>query len=60
MYNIGSVAAVFFTGPCNDQLGRRAGMFAGALFVVIGTCIQATATTGAGFLGARFVLGFGK
>ncbi|KAK8069254.1 hypothetical protein PG994_005870 [Apiospora phragmitis] len=59
MYNIGSVAAVFFTGPTNDFLGRRAGMFAGALMIVVGTCIQATTTTGSGFLGARFVLGFG-
>ncbi|ORY60923.1 general substrate transporter [Pseudomassariella vexata] len=59
MYNIGSVAAVFFTGPTNDYLGRRAGMFAGALIVVIGTCIQAPATTNEMFLGGRFVLGFG-
>ncbi len=59
MYNIGSVAAVFFTGPVNDALGRRAGMFAGALLVIVGTCVQAPATTRAQFLGGRFVLGFG-
>ncbi|KAJ2976852.1 hypothetical protein NQ176_g4699 [Zarea fungicola] len=44
MYNIGSVAAVFFTGPVNDYFGRRWGMFAGALIVIIGTCAQAPAT----------------
>ncbi|KAI1848463.1 hypothetical protein JX265_008755 [Neoarthrinium moseri] len=59
MYNIGSVAAVFFTGPTNDYLGRRAGMFIGALIVVIGTCVQAPSTTYDMFLGGRFVLGFG-
>ena len=37
MYNIGSVAAVFFTGPTNDYFGRRWGMFVGALIVIIGT-----------------------
>jgi MFS family permease len=55
MYNIGSVAAVFFTGPTNDYLGRRAGMFTGALIVIIGTCVQAPSTSNAMFLGGRFV-----
>lgn len=59
MYNIGSVAAVFFTGPTNDYFGRRAGMFVGALIIIIGTCIQAPSKTPEMFLGARFVLGFG-
>jgi MFS family permease len=59
MYNIGSVAAVIFTGPTNDYFGRRAGMFVGSLIVIMGTCIQAPATTHAMFLGGRFVLGFG-
>lgn len=59
MYNIGSVAAVFLTGPANDLLGRRAGMFIGAAIVVIGTCVQAPSTTQRQFLGGRFVLGFG-
>lgn len=45
MYNIGSVAAVFFTGPANDFLGRRWGMFIGAAIVIIGTCVQATTKT---------------
>lgn len=59
MYYIGSLAAVFFTGPVNDYLGRRTGMFAGALFVIIGTCIQAPSTNRGMFLAGRFVLGFG-
>ncbi|KAJ9151660.1 Sugar transporter-like protein [Coniochaeta hoffmannii] len=59
MYNIGSVAAVFFTGPVNDTFGRRWGMFLGSLIVIIGTCVQAPCTTRGQFLAGRFVLGFG-
>ena len=59
MYNIGSVAAVFFTGPTNDYFGRRWGMFVGALIVVVGTCVQAPCTSRGQFLAGRFVLGFG-
>ncbi|KAL2021390.1 hypothetical protein VTK56DRAFT_7255 [Thermocarpiscus australiensis] len=59
MYNIGSVAAVFFTGPVNDYFGRRWGMFVGALLVIVGTCVQAPSTSTRQFLAGRFVLGFG-
>jgi MFS family permease len=59
MYNIGSVAAVFFTGPVNDYFGRRVGMFTGALIIIIGTCVQAPSKTEGQFLAGRFVLGFG-
>ncbi|EFX04227.1 major facilitator superfamily transporter lactose [Grosmannia clavigera kw1407] len=59
MYNIGSVAAVFFTGPVNDYFGRRWGMFVGAVLVIVGTCVQAPAQTHGQFLGGRFLLGFG-
>lgn len=59
MYNIGSVAAVFFTGPVNDYFGRRWGMFTGALIVIVGTCAQAPSVSRGQFLAGRFVLGFG-
>ena len=59
MYNIGSLAAVFLTGPVNDMFGRRAGMFTGSFIVIIGTCVQATSTGRGAFLGGRFILGFG-
>jgi MFS family permease len=59
MYNIGSVAAVFFTGPVNDYFGRRWGMFVGSLIVIIGTCVQAPSTTNGQFLAGRFILGLG-
>lgn len=59
MYNIGSVAAILFTGPTNAYLGRRAGMFVGSFIVIIGTCVQAPATRHPMFLGGQFLLGFG-
>ncbi|KAL5317835.1 hypothetical protein ACEPPN_014935 [Leptodophora sp. 'Broadleaf-Isolate-01'] len=59
LYNIGSIAAVPFTGPTNDYLGRRAGMFTGAVIIIIGTCLQAPATSRSMFMGGRFILGFG-
>ena len=59
MYNIGGLAAVFFTGPLNDYFGRRWGMFVGAVIVIIGTCVQGPSTYRGQFLAGRFVLGFG-
>lgn len=59
MYNIGSVAAVFFTGPVNDWFGRRWGMFTGAFLIIVGTCVQAPSKTSGQFLAGRFILGFG-
>ncbi|KAI1927439.1 hypothetical protein LOZ58_006438 [Ophidiomyces ophidiicola] len=61
MYQIGGIAALPFVGPVNDSLGRRAGMFAGAAVVIVGTVVSATVTVGnvRQFLGGRFLLGFG-
>nr|CBV37356.1 hexose transporter [Colletotrichum graminicola] len=54
MYNVGSVCAIAFTGPVNDLLGRRWGMFIGALLIIV-----ATSKAIPQFLGGRFLLGFG-
>ncbi|KDN68820.1 hypothetical protein CSUB01_05894 [Colletotrichum sublineola] len=59
MYNVGSVCAIAFTGPVNDLLGRRWGMFTGSVLIIVGTCIQATSKAIPQFLGGRFLLGFG-
>jgi MFS family permease len=40
-------------------LGRRWGMFIGALIIVIGTCVQAPSTNLGSFMAGRFILGFG-
>ncbi|KKK12677.1 hypothetical protein ARAM_003361 [Aspergillus rambellii] len=59
MYNIGSIPAVFLTGPVNDAFGRRIGMFTGAVIIIIGTCIQSPSVDKGMFLAGRFILGFG-
>lgn len=59
MYQIGGVVVLPFVGPVIDRLGRRAGMVIGALFVVIGTVVQGTASGTGQFMGGRFLLGFG-
>ncbi|KAL7270835.1 hypothetical protein RUND412_006444 [Rhizina undulata] len=59
IYTIGNIVGSFFCGPFTDWWGRRWGMFIGAAFIILGTCIQAPATSRAMFIGGRFVLGFG-
>lgn len=59
IYNVGTIPAVFIAGPLNDYYGRRWGIFAGCIGVIVGTCIQAPATSMGMFIGGRFVLGFG-
>ncbi|EHL01726.1 putative Lactose permease [Glarea lozoyensis 74030] len=59
LYNIGSIPAVFLTGPVNDRYGRRAGMATGAVIIIIGTCIQAPSVNMKMFMAGRFILGFG-
>ncbi|KAF9894144.1 hypothetical protein FE257_009117 [Aspergillus nanangensis] len=59
IYNIGSIPAVVVSGPVNDYLGRRMGMFVGAVIIIIGTCIQGPSINQKMFIGGRFILGFG-
>ena len=62
MYQIGSVVALPFVGPCIDTWGRRTGMFIGSIIVCIGTIVSATTVTNGSidqFMGGRFLLGFG-
>ncbi|KAF3393652.1 Lactose permease [Talaromyces pinophilus] len=60
IYNIGSLGSLPIAGPVNDLLGRRAGIFLGCCFIIIGTCVQAPATSRQMFLGGRFLCGFGQ
>lgn len=39
--------------------GRRVGMALGAIFIIIGTIVQATCHNLGGFMAGRFILGFG-
>ncbi|KAG9498102.1 hypothetical protein J7337_010995 [Fusarium musae] len=59
IYNVGSIAAAPTVPFTTDRFGRRAGMFTGALIIIIGTCVQATAKAMPQFMGGRFLLGFG-
>lgn len=59
IYTIGNLVGSFFAGPATDFRGRKWGMFIGCVIIVVGTCIQATCTNLGGFMGGRFVLGFG-
>jgi sugar porter (SP) family MFS transporter len=59
IYTVGNLAGSFVAGPATDYKGRKWGMFLGCLIIIIGTCVQATCTNLAGFMGGRFVLGFG-
>lgn len=59
IYNVGSLAAAPLVPFATDRLGRRVGMFIGAVVIIIGTCIQATSKAIPQFLGGRFLLGFG-
>ncbi|QPC80357.1 hypothetical protein HYE68_011109 [Fusarium pseudograminearum] len=59
IYNVGSVAAAPTVPFTTDIFGRRAGMIVGAIIIIIGTCIQATAKAMPQFMGGRFLLGFG-
>ncbi|KAH7231516.1 general substrate transporter [Fusarium solani] len=59
MYQIGGVVALPFVGPVIDGFGRRWGMFSGAALIVVGTVIQGLSHNAGGFMGGRFLLGFG-
>ncbi|KLU85400.1 lactose permease [Magnaporthiopsis poae ATCC 64411] len=58
-YNLGQIASFPFCGMLADGWGRRWCIFVGCLIVLVGTAVQATASTLNQFIGGRFVLGFG-
>ncbi|ORY17422.1 general substrate transporter [Clohesyomyces aquaticus] len=59
IYTIGNLVGSFAAGPASDFKGRKWGMFLGCLIIVVGTCVQATCHNLGGFMGGRFILGFG-
>jgi MFS family permease len=59
IYTIGNLIGSFAAGPASDWKGRKWGMFFGCSIIIIGTCVQATCTNLGGFMGGRFMLGFG-
>lgn len=59
IYNLGQIAAFPFCGLLADGWGRRVCIAIGCFIVLVGTAVQASATSLDGFIGGRFVLGFG-
>ncbi|MCJ1314420.1 hypothetical protein MMC25_008102 [Agyrium rufum] len=59
IYTIGNIVGSFAAGPATDTFGRRIGMAIGAIIIIVGTIVQATCHNLGGFMGGRFILGFG-
>ncbi len=62
-YTVGAIiAGWFFGGPLADFAGRRAGMAAGSILVIMATFMQAFAPRGqiGLFIGGRVVIGLGQ
>ncbi|KAL1659722.1 hypothetical protein GGF50DRAFT_107191 [Schizophyllum commune] len=55
----GQIAGMAVAGPLADRLGRRGGMFFGAIIIAIGAIVVTVAKDTDYLLGGRFVLGFG-
>ncbi|KAG8630871.1 hypothetical protein KVT40_000011 [Elsinoe batatas] len=59
--NIGGVCALFFSSYAADLLGRRLGVVAGIIVLLVGTVMQVVPAVNAGlFIGGRFLVGLGS
>ncbi|KAI1052499.1 hypothetical protein LB507_007495 [Fusarium sp. FIESC RH6] len=59
LYSVGNILGCLVAAPASDFFGRRYGMIAGSVFVIIGTVIQAAAQNIGMFMAGRLFLGFG-
>ncbi|KAK1757738.1 general substrate transporter [Echria macrotheca] len=59
IYTVGSMVGAPFAAVLSDRFGRRKGMFAGGIVIIVGMIIIATSNAIPQFVGGRFVLGFG-
>ncbi|KAI8961200.1 general substrate transporter [Daldinia sp. FL1419] len=59
LYTVGAMVGAPFAAVLSDRWGRKIGMFVGAIIIIIGMVIVATASTIAQFVVGRFILGFG-
>jgi sugar porter (SP) family MFS transporter len=60
IYTAGSIIGSLGCGYIMDRWGRRAGMFFGAFFIVLGSVLQASSSHLAQFMVGRFIVGFGN
>ncbi|KAG5920410.1 hypothetical protein E4U42_006201 [Claviceps africana] len=56
---LGNMTGSFFTGPICDHFGRRIGIMAGSVLIMVGAAVQTAARDDSYLLGGRFVLGCG-
>ncbi|KAJ4297371.1 hypothetical protein N0V88_004290 [Collariella sp. IMI 366227] len=59
LYTVGSMIGAPFAAVLSDRFGRRKGMFMGAIVIIIGMIIIASAHHLPQFIVGRFILGFG-
>ncbi|KAI1472957.1 general substrate transporter [Daldinia caldariorum] len=59
LYTVGAMVGAPFAAIVSDRHGRRVGMFCGAVIIIVGMIIVATASTIPQFVVGRFVLGLG-
>ncbi|EJD04682.1 general substrate transporter [Fomitiporia mediterranea MF3/22] len=59
IYTFGQMTGSLWAGILCDKLGRRAGMFAGNVVVLIATAVIASAGNRGQFIAGRFLLGMG-
>ncbi|KAJ4185339.1 hypothetical protein NW767_012985 [Fusarium falciforme] len=60
LYSVGNILGCLVAAPASDFFGRRYGMVAGSIFVIIGAVIQAAAQNVGAFMAGRLFLGFGS
>ena len=60
IYTAGSILGSLGCGYIMDRWGRRAGMFFGASFIVLGSALQASSYNLPQFMIGRFIVGFGN
>ena len=60
IYTVGSILGSLGCGYIMDRWGRRAGMFFGASFIVLGSVLQSSSYHLAQFMVGRFLVGFGN
>jgi sugar porter (SP) family MFS transporter len=59
IYTIGQIVGGMISGQISDKYGRRFGMFAGCLILVVGSIIIASSNAVSQFIAGRFFLGLG-
>lgn len=60
LYQIGSLASIFFVPFFTDHVGRKIPIMIGCVIMITGAIMQGAGSTLGVFMGGRFLLGFGN